>query len=635
METIIKEADIGRFEFTLNPEIVVGGELEWKVRFTASQPFAPGGHIRITVPAYQHQRSEEYLQAYDYWMPNYLWALGDEESTRVDVHVEKIDTAFGHIQRWNDSCRVGVVTLESGLQAGETITINFGGIDRPWLEGDCAPSRVGQLALHREGTYLHYQLAVDQHGNGDYQAYDLFPSIRLVPEKMAKFQVTARGYSNPGETVEVAILPTDRFGNPLFDHALDHLKLAVFCLKSGQLVCRRDISGQSANIDLEPGAYRLTFDSTDLHVDDAVIICQENAPKLFWGDTHIHSNLTANIRDNDFEATPERVYTYATEVAKLDFICLTEQTFTFNEDRSVNIDRATWQKMGEECDRFYKPGKLVTLTGFELHCRRGDTVCVFRGSLKDFDYPGYEFEILHDVWSFYKDQPMMTIPHLHRFCNGRNPKYFDTQDVKFEAGFELANWEPDSEHERLVEVYSAQWGRFEYEGNPMPLKARNNVKNNTVVDFLNRGKKWGFVANSDGHDGNPGYGGITGVYADSLTREGIFDALQDRQTIATTHPRMVMKLAVNGATSGKTTQSDGTADIAFTVAAPRPLRRVEIIHNGEICQRIDTDQHYLEVNLTENCPAGQHYFYVRCFQDDGHIGWVSPVWIDASPGHTA
>ncbi|WP_066016155.1 hypothetical protein [Endozoicomonas atrinae] len=94
MEKIIKEADVGRFEFILPAEVRVGGELEWRFRFEASQEFKPGSHLRITVPAYQHQRSEEYLQAYDYWMPNYLWVETDDENIRADVHVEKVTTAF-------------------------------------------------------------------------------------------------------------------------------------------------------------------------------------------------------------------------------------------------------------------------------------------------------------------------------------------------------------------------------------------------------------------------------------------------------------------------------------------------------------------------------------------------------------
>ncbi|WP_066016559.1 DUF3604 domain-containing protein [Endozoicomonas atrinae] len=535
-----------------------------------------------------------------------------------------------HIKRWHDSCRVGVITLESGLKPGEAVNVRFGGVDRPWLEGDCAPSRVGQLAFFKDGTHLEYRLEVDQQGNREYRDYDIFPSIKLIPEKLARLQVTAKGYACPGEVVEVSVLPMDRYGNPLFDCSLNEFSIALHDLKTGVLVTQSAIHDQRSTVQLEHGAYRITVGNTNLHVDDAVIICEENAPSLYWGDTHTHSNLTANIRDNDLGATPERAYTYAREVSKLDYIFLSEQTFTFNEDRTVNIDRATWKKMGDVCDQFNEPGKLVTMSGFEFHCRRGDTVCLFRGSLNDYEYPGYEMEIVHDVWDFYKGQPVITIPHLHRFCNGRNPKYFDDQDAKFEDGFDLNNWEPDSDHESMVEVYSAQWGRFEYEGNPMVLKARNNVKNNTVVDFLNRGKKWGFTANSDGHDGNPGYGGVTGVYADSLTRESIFDAVQDRQTIATTHPRMVMDFFINDAHLGRTIDARNELNIRFRVAAPRKLKRIEIIQNGEVFKRIDTDQQYVELNMAESVQAGNHYFYVRCFQDDGHIGWVSPIWVNVA-----
>ena len=374
--------------------------------------------------------------------------------------------------------------------------------------------------------------------------------------------------------------------------------------------------------------YRFTVINGGCHVDDAVAICKESDQKLYWGDTHVHSNLTANIRDNDFNATPSACYTYAKSVANLDFVCLTEQTFTFNEDRAVNIDKATWKKMGEQCDKYYEPHKFVTMTGFELHGKRGDTVCIFKDSLLDVEYPTEEFSIIHNVWDFYKDVDVMTIPHLHRFCNGRMPKYFDNQDKKFEAGFDLANWERDSNKETMVEVYSAQWGRFEYEGNPMVLKARNNVKGNTVVDFLNRGKKWGMVANSDGHDGNPGYGGVTGVYSDGLTRDSIFDAIKNRQTICTTHPRMAMDFTANGKQMGSTITADGDVNLKVLILAPRPLTKVDIIKNGEILLSQTDKKRLVEIELTDMPKDDENYYYVRAYQDDGHIGWISPIWVN-------
>lgn len=627
MEVIKRKTDIGTFEFTMKTEIVVGGELEWNVRFIPSKEFLPGSHLRITVPAYQHQRSEEYLQAYDYWMPNYICAQSLNESTPVDIHVEKIETKFTHINIWHDSCRVGVVTFEKGLKVGDEINIRFGGIDRPWLEGDCAPSRVGQLAFSKHGSYLHYKLEVDCLGTNEYRLHNIFPSIKLLPEALAKLQIYAPSVVSPDEDTEVTILPTDRFGNPIFDEGLNNFELLVIDEKTNSTLKSVIIDNQKARISVPEGLYRLTVVNGGYHVDDAVVMCKQGAQRLYWGDTHVHSNLTANIRDNDFNATPAACYTYAKSVANLDFVCLTEQTFTFNEDRTVNIDKATWNKMGVQCDKYNEPHTFVTMTGFELHGKRGDTVCIFKDSLQNVDYPTSEFSIIHNVWDFYKDVEMMTIPHLHRFCNGRTPKYFDNQDKKFEAGFDLANWERSSDKETMVEVYSAQWGRFEYEGNPMLLKARNNVKNNTVVDFLNRGKKWGLVANSDGHDGNPGYGGVTGVYTNELTRESIFDAIKGRQTICTTHPRMVMEFSADGKSIGSTVTVDETVELKVLILAPRPLMRVDIIKNGEVLSSYTGNKRFVELELSDTPECGDNYYYVRAYQDDGHIGWISPIWV--------
>ena len=32
--------------------------------------------------------------------------------------------------------------------------------------------------------------------------------------------------------------------------------------------------------------------------------------------------------------------------------------------------------------------------------------------------------------------------------------------------------------------------------------------------------------------------------------------------------------------------------------------------------------------MDADLPAGEHYYYVRVEQVDGHVAWASPIWVD-------
>jgi hypothetical protein len=162
----------------------------------------------------------------------------------------------------------------------------------------------------------------------------------------------------------------------------------------------------------------------------------------------------------------------------------------------------------------------------------------------------------------------------------------------------------------------------------MVHKARNNVKDNTVVDFLNRGKKFGFVSNSDGHDGNPGYGGITGVIADSQTRADIFDAMKARRTIATTHPRMFLDLQLDSVKIGNDASESDSYQLHIEAITPNPMTKVELVVNGEVFEKWSVGGHKFDITLDEfSLEEGATYVYLRVFQKDRNIGWTSPIWI--------
>lgn len=620
--------ELAHFTLKQASEIKVNGEYEWNLSVNPKVCIPKGTRFIITVQPFQHQLSEEYLQSYDFWKPNYIYALAEEESLGIDVSIKKVATNFSHINRWNDSSREAHITLEDDFEPGQEFFIQFGGVDRPWLRGDAPPSRVGIKAFNKDVCQIKKRLEVIMPYTDSKRTIDAFPPIRLVPGNVNSLSIYTPTLAQANTDFRIKMLAFDRFENPVPSFTPNNLTLVFENLDTGEKIRHENIAFKMQSYQLAAGRYLVSFDNTEMHVTNSIIKVENTVTSsIYWGDTHCHSNLTANIRDNDCGAFPQNAYQYAEQVSGLDFVGLSEQTFTFNEP-SVNIDKATWEKIGYECNKYNRDREFITFCGFELHCKRGDTVTLFKEPLHKGNYPTGNVDIIHNIWNQYAENDFMTIPHLHRFCSGRSPKNVDNQDAKFEAGFDLTNWQPSSSNEPLVEVYSAQWGRFEYKKNPMLLKARNNVENNTVVDFLNRGKKWGFVSNSDGHDGNPGYGGITGVIADSLTRDDIFNAMQTRKTIATTHPRMYLDLQVNHHHIGEEANRAEKNSILIEALTTEPIDKVELIANGEVLEVWRVDAYKFDINLDHfTLDAGVDYLYVRVFQKDKHIGWTSPIWL--------
>ncbi len=620
----ITKTKYGDFTVRTKPKLVVNEELSWELEFQAKRAVPAGMAVKITVPAYQHQRSEEYLQNYDYWKPNYVYAIGEEDHIRVKTEVQKVPSAFSHVRAWDDSSRVVVTTLLTPMACGDRFYIRFGGIDRPYVNGECTPSRCSQFAYKKGKTKLIYKVEVDTEGNGAYLPMAVFPEIEVVPELAVKVVTTTQNAVRPGDNIRVIVLAKDRFNNPVFDFDLSSLALELRNLETGESIGVSKADDGYTVIVPDKGYYVIAGSCDGVVVEDSAILCHENVSPLYWGDTHVHSNLTANIRDNDGGATPEQCYWYAQNISKLDFVCLVEQTFRFDEDRSVNIDHKTWDAMGKHAEEHLDKGRFVTFNGFELHGPRGDTVVLFKSKLKDYAYPSQDIVSIHDVWDYYKGHEYMTIPHLHRYCNGR--PNLDQQD-KANVGFDLGKWAPSNDRETLCEIFSSQWGRFENQDNPMILKALANVKGNTVTEFLDTGKLWGIVANSDGHDGNPGYGGITGVYANDLSREGVFDGMHQRKTIGTTHTRVVMDFNINGHGIGEVVDEHepSTRQMTIAVVSPTCMKKIEIIKNGKVWYKHDSKGQFAELTLEDNDHENA-YYYLRVTLEDSHIAWTSPIF---------
>ena len=223
----------------------------------------------------------------------------------------------------------------------------------------------------------------------------------------------------------------------------------------------------------------------------------------------------------------------------------------------------------------------------------------------------------------------------------------------------------DPEFERVVEIYNA-WGSSEStakEGNPRPIHCNgktgvNESKEGSIVNALLKNCRFGFVAGglddrgifselyeNDQVQYTPG---LTAIMAAEHTRASIFDALYQRYCYATTGERMILNYTVAGVVmGGEITTADKPGllvnrHINGYAAGTKPLTKIEIVRNGKVIHTItpETGVSSLFFNYDDMTPFDtiMHdnkdkkppfvFYYIRIFQEDGHMAWGSPIWID-------
>jgi hypothetical protein len=111
-------------------------------------------------------------------------------------------------------------------------------------------------------------------------------------------------------------------------------------------------------------------------------------------------------------------------------------------------------------------------------------------------------------------------------------------------------------------------------------------------EALEKGYRVGFTAGSDDHKGRPGaaypgsgsfgvYGGLTCIWAEELTREGLWEALKARRCYGTTGQRIRLEVTADGQRMGSEYAADGPPELQVRVWGTAPIERVDVFRGLE------------------------------------------------------
>jgi hypothetical protein len=119
-----------------------------------------------------------------------------------------------------------------------------------------------------------------------------------------------------------------------------------------------------------------------------------------------------------------------------------------------------------------------------------------------------------------------------------------------------------------------------------------------------------------------------GLYVKGFDREGMFEAIGARRTIAATD-KIVMRLSCNGHLLGEVFRTAEKPTLQLFVDGTAPLRAVTVIRNEAVIYHLAPDAgSTYESTFTDMAPVrGENRYYLRVEQVDGNMGWTSPIWV--------
>ena len=539
------------------------------------------------------------------------------------------------------------LTVRDSLPAGDTIVLTYG--DR--RAG--GPGIRMTLAAVRQWFRILY-LPPDDSGAREVIAAP--PYVDLLPENPQSLDVLAPSRVRRGEKFTLVVKAVDAHGNtagPPTDPATISPINGVD-LSTAIALDERDRAARCTDVVLTeqmPPVARLRIVVRHPEIESSgssnpveVLHTVDDSECIYWGDLHAHTSHGHAYGEID------DLYHYARDEARLDFVAHVEHYTRAGEwlhpwwrrrypdcHTVADFVERSWQERLEQARRFDDPGKFVPLLGFEWAHTTGHLNGFFPGLEAPLVYPtSFRDPAMTPVHlkGLLKDQNWFGVPHHTAFPLGRGTL----------GGFRWEHFDPETMP--CVEIASKQ-GNGEYFGAPhaaLPMGVGG-----TVREGLARGLRFGFVGATDTNIARPGsftaqekrqrLPGLTAVFAPSLEREAIYNAIRKRRCYATLGGRPILRFTINGAFMGESLQlprADAVKHIVCDVAGSAELARVEVIKNGETFFQFvtkDMGSHNRTCDYREEFPdttpsqAGD-YYYLRIQQCDGALAWSSPIWMD-------
>ncbi|MBA4387423.1 MAG: hypothetical protein C0404_05540 [Verrucomicrobia bacterium] len=232
-------------------------------------------------------------------------------------------------------------------------------------------------------------------------------------------------------------------------------------------------------------------------------------------------------------------------------------------------------------------GRFVVFPSFEVHSlESGDRTIVYKDLEGEILYVKDMKDLHKRLQKLIKQGKLaMSFPHHIGYRRGSRGMDWKSLDPVTEPVVEVVSMHGGSEASETPRPFLRSMGPSDWES--------------TMQYGLAQGRVFGVVGNTDHHSAYPGsYGhGRTALWAESNTREAIWDAYFARRTYALTGDKIGLQFSLNGAAMGSVIRKTSRRKLEIKVAGGGALDCVDVIKNNKLLRR------YSECDVRQAAPG--------------------------------
>jgi hypothetical protein len=322
-------------------------------------------------------------------------------------------------------------------------------------------------------------------------------------------------------------------------------------------------------------------------------------------------------------------------------------TSAFDTEEETSND--IWKSITQQVAEFNEDDRFVAMLGFQWFGEPKEE------GLRQFIYSKDMKPIMR-----HKDTKNNSLKKIYKTNNPKEMIAIPTFSMGKPTCYDFNDY--NAEFERVVEIYNA-WGSSECstkDGNMRPIQGGkqgiSEVAEGSIQKALNNGCRFGFVAG--GNDDRGPYNnlfdtdqsqytpGLTAILSKEHSRASIFEALQARSCYATTGERIIIGLHIAGFTMGSELETKTRPGLEYNrhitgyCIGTQPISEAVLIRNGKAFKSLPVKDGIVEFEVDDTELLSQIalepkedkppfiYYYLRVVQEDGHIAWSSPIWVD-------
>ncbi len=490
-----------------------------------------------------------------------------------------------------------------------------------------------------------FNLLIDTTGKNNFQEPEVF-TLDIRGNTMSTIRILTPSFVVRNKRFDVIVRFEDEFGNLTsqapedtlielsHEHLRENLNWKLFVPETGFIA----LPNLYFN---EPGIYTIQLRNSktkEIFKSSPIKCFAENNKNLFWGLLHGESerfDATDNIESCLRHFRDDKAFNFSAT-----------SPFESAEETSNDI----WKLIAQNVSDFDEADRFTAFLGFQWAGVPGEEGLRHMFYTKDNKTlqrkKDPKYSSLKKIYKLFSPKELISIPS---FTMGKG------------LDFNFKDYNPD--FERLVEIYNS-WGSSECskkDGNPIPISATEKkgiqeTPEGSIQKALLKNCRFGFVAG--GLDDRGVYGplfengqeqyppGMTAIISAEHTRSAIADALFNRSCYATTGERIILGLYLAGASMGKELNSGEKPGLIVNrhlsgyVAGTTTLASVEVIRNGKVIHSFECNGYTLDFTYDDMTPLDKValdakdkkppfvYYYIRVTQEDGHMAWSSPIWVD-------